>query len=81
MATNYHWDYQNLGNWLPKFTAMQGVALKLPWCFYQLIKMPPGCYFDVRSPILSDVSIQPEDAYFCILKVTVQVRESQKDKS
>ena len=55
------------------------MALKLPRYFYLLMEKPLGRYFQVRSP--SGGTVQPENIYSCILKVTGQVWESQKRTS
>ena len=51
------------------------MALKLPQYFYQLMEKPFGRYFQVQS---LHYTVQPENTYSHILKVTGEVRESQK---
>ena len=49
------------------------ITLKLPLPFYLLMKKPLGCYFQVWFPYSAGSTVQPENTYSCILKVTGQV--------
>ena len=54
------------------------MALKLHQYFYLLMEKPLGHCFQKSSISLLSGTVQPENTYFCILKVTGQVWESQK---
>ena len=55
------------------------MALKLSRYFYLLMQKPLGRYFQIRSFYYQAAhTVQPENTYSCILKVTGQVWESQK---
>ena len=64
-------------------TCMCDIALKLPQYFHLLTEntLVPiwslASWFQVQSPYYQ-VTVQPENTYSCILKVTGQVWESQK---
>ena len=55
---------------------MSNMALKLSQHFHLLMEKFLGRYFLDSLP--SGGTVQPENTYFCFLKETGQVRESQK---
>ena len=59
---------------------MRGMALKLSRYFYLLMEKPRGRYFQGSVSLLSGGTLQPENTYSCIFKVTGQVRKPKKDK-
>ena len=54
------------------------MALKLPQYFYLLMEKASWLLPPSLVSLLSGNTLQPEDAYSCVLKVTGQVWESQK---
>ena len=54
------------------------MALKLPWLFLPADGAAPWLLLPILVSLLSGDKVQPENTYSCILKVTGQVRESQK---
>ena len=57
---------------------MRDIALKLSLYFTWADAEASWLLLSSSVSLLSDGTVQPENTYFCILKVTVQVWESQK---